>query len=83
MRMGGGCTYDSAEINPQAGVDDGTCTNFQLRGRRYFDFDDNGDVGSADLLTFECLRKCVNDENEAIEICQSVGIQEVLQQVAR
>ena len=51
----GGCTYDSAEnYDPQAGVDDGSCVfNFQpVEDGCYFDFDDNGDVGSADLLTF-------------------------------
>ena len=51
----GGCTYDSAQnYDPLAGLDDGTCVfNFQpVEDGCYFDFDDNGDVGSADLLTF-------------------------------
>ena len=47
-------------IEPYVGHDgsipelDGTCVfNFQpVEDGCYFDFDDNGDVGSADLLTF-------------------------------
>ena len=51
----GGCTYESAEnYDPQAGVDDGTCVfDFQPADDVcYFDFDDNGEVGATDLLTF-------------------------------
>ena len=51
----GGCTYESAEnYDPQAGVDDGTCV-FEIQPEDdvcYFDFDDNGEVGATDLLTF-------------------------------
>ena len=51
----GGCTYESAEnYDPEAGVDDGTCVfDFQPADDVcYFDFDDNGEVGATDLLTF-------------------------------
>lgn len=39
---------------PNAGVDDGTCVfDFQpVDDACYFDFDNNGEVGATDLLTF-------------------------------